>query len=308
MTSTYSTRHLLAATALVVGVAYYVCSPAGSDDRPASIAESTGTNGAANGAPGVIEPMAVTRVKPAQGSVDNDGKKHGPWTEPETSSGAARFYETGSYVHGKKDGTWSRWTAEAHKCGETTYREGKQHGPWWSETGSVSTRGNFVDGLEQGEFVMSMSNAKNGFKSTTKGVYLAGKKVGVWVDETDGPIARVEKHFEGGVITLSRGWHDNGILSFEQPYVDGKKDGVLRQWHRNGTLEREVNYRRGEQDGLATYWHANGMKEREADYRDGKQVGVYQAWREDGTLCDHWVEKDGRRTIFVRNGAAAPGR
>lgn len=58
----------------------------------------------------------------------------------------------------------------------------------------------------------------------------------------------VIKHYriaKAGRVTI-RGWYENGQLSYEDNYKQGKLDGVSRDWYESGQLRYERSYKQGE--------------------------------------------------------------
>ena len=57
---------------------------------------------------------------------------------------------------------------------------------------------------------------------------------------------------------LSRNWHENGKLSNENTYADGKLNGSSRTWNEYSQLIHEVTYVEGKENILARSWSKYG--------------------------------------------------
>ena len=67
-------------------------------------------------------------------------------------------------------------------------------------------------------------------------------------------------------------WHENGKVSIESNWKDGKKDGKWTEWHENGKLESEYTMKEDEISGLSKEWHENGQLEHERKYKYGEEI------------------------------------
>lgn len=86
--------------------------------------------------------------------------------------------------------------------------------------------------------------------------------------------------FSGKAVVI----HPNGQLSFENIYVNGKKEGLYRMWYQNGQLISESTYVNGVMEGVLREWHENGQLSSESTYVNGNLDGVVQDWYENGQL------------------------
>ena len=145
---------------------------------------------------------------------------------------------------------------------QTTYKDGKKHGPFvqYRWNGQLSEKGTYKDGKLDGPWFMYFENGRVSMKRT----YKDGKQHGpvVW-------------------------YHGNGQLQRKGTYKDGKRDGPWVMYHRNGQLRRKGTYKDGKRDGPWVFYESDGTKrmtrrissstERVYDegsgiYKDGKKV------------------------------------
>ena len=94
-----------------------------------------------------------------------------------------------------------------------------------------------------------------------------------------------------GTAVLKR---ENGQKWSEEPFKDGKRDGLSTEWHANGQKRSEDTFKDGKVEGLVTKWHPNGQKWIEGTYKDGKPEGLETWWYEDGQKREEATWKDGK--------------
>jgi antitoxin component YwqK of YwqJK toxin-antitoxin module len=158
-------------------------------------------------------------------------------------------------------------------------------------------KGEFVNGMKEGfhsiQYLYTgkatlFSNAEGQFKNNTyigewlfyyqsgmlqaKGVYVGSN------GERKGSTGVPNSEREG----LWRLWYENGQLSQEGNYLNGKAEGLWRLWHENGQLSLEGNYLNGKAEGLYRLWHENGQLSEEGNYLNGKVEGLWRFWNEKG--------------------------
>jgi antitoxin component YwqK of YwqJK toxin-antitoxin module len=160
-------------------------------------------------------------------------------------------------------------------------------------------KGEFVNGMKEGfhsiQYLYTgkdtlFSNAEGEFKNnkyTSEWLFYhpSGQLIGKGVyRESEG----TEKGRSGipikGREGLWRFWHENGQLSLERGYVNGKEEGLRRAWHENGQLSLEGSCVNGEAEGFWRSWHENGQLSLERGYVNGKEEGLRRAWHENGQL------------------------
>lgn len=283
----------------VVAVVAAVVMPSDPGEPPTT-AESDAPS--ATSATGATSPATPP---PATGQLDAEGRRHGEWREPSESGG----YSTGHYEHGNKHGVWSYYASDGTRTGETTYRNGLAHGPWWVETPAIQMSGHYVDGVEHGESRVKTAIA-DVMSSATIGSYDMGKKVGVWTTVTEsediGGTHRKEETYADGQIQAAVSTL-NGEQCEVVRYKDGEKHGKREVWHPGGVPALVEHYVAGVLDGPCQEWHSNGQIAGETEYRDGEEVGTHKTWDEQGRLIEHWVMEGKRRTVFVMRGKPYPG-
>ena len=51
----------------------------------------------------------------------------------------------------------------------------------------------------------------------------------------------------------------NGSLILEDPFTDGKRNGLNKTWYENGKLMSETEFKNDFRDGFERYWFDNGQ-------------------------------------------------
>ena len=97
-----------------------------------------------------------------------------------------------------------------------------------------------------------------------------------------------------------RYWYENGQLSKEATYKDGKKEGLHKSWYENRQLEKEATYKDGKKEELHKSWYEDGQLWWETTYKNGKPEGLYRVWYESGDLSKDATYKDGKKEGLFR--------
>lgn len=106
---------------------------------------------------------------------------------------------------------------------------------------------------------------------------------GKWVTYfVNGAVAH-DIQYKGGSYERFSAYYDNGQLTYEQRYVDGKIDGAEVGYHPSGKKAYEINHSAGKNVGRWVHWYPNGKLESEQTYVAGALDGKVIHWREDGT-------------------------
>ena len=99
--------------------------------------------------------------------------------------------------------------------------------------------------------------------------------------------------------------YENGKLSEEISYQEGKKEGLNTEWYDNGIPRLKQHWRDGLMQGKVIGWYENGEKEYIGQYesydwydswewRDAKEkVGLWKYYHENGQLKEEKNFKEG---------------
>ncbi|MEX2596927.1 MAG: hypothetical protein WEC59_08355 [Salibacteraceae bacterium] len=202
----------------------------------------------------------------AKGSLTPDGLRVGPWkeyyypSEKLKAEGEYRkgyrygewiyYFENGTIqqrgVYSSKEqpeGKWKWFYENGNILREEDFKQGKEHG-WlieYSDTGKIISRGEFVNGLEEGEWFYEVGD------HLEEGSYEGGLKQGEW---THSFISTGKQRFFGYYFDgLEQGEHiwfyDNGNKMLEGKYVSGVKEGEWRRYNKDGSIFVTIEYQSG---------------------------------------------------------------
>ncbi len=81
--------------------------------------------------------------------------------------------------------------------------------------------------------------------------------------------------------------HSNGILSWEQSFVNGMETGFIRRWYPNGQMKSEsppMNIK----NSIYREWYPNGRLQEIGRCIYGRTI-ERKHWDEVGNLTEHWL-------------------
>ena len=220
---------------------------------------------------------------------------------------------TGTYDHGKRNGTWSWFDRENNKEEEGDYDEGKKTGAWfeWFENKLVFS-GSYTDGKPDGDFVYYNRNGDElGRFTITDGTgmmytYYPNKKVATKAYLYQGELGgiyeelsfrlpqkvMVEGHYAGGQKHgWWREWDDNHDLVLEEHWRYGRLDGVVHKYDA-GQLLVESTYKRGKADGPYTEFR-NGKRALAGQFAADRRTGTWTTYDASGDVVLVATYKDG---------------
>jgi hypothetical protein len=82
--------------------------------------------------------------------------------------------------------------------------------------------------------------------------------------------------------------YDSGVLRFRYTRFmapDGTRwirHGLFVAYHENGVVSSEGSYNDGKEHGLWRDFHENGQQASEGSYHEGEEVGIWRFWGPDG--------------------------
>jgi len=119
------------------------------------------------------------------------------------------------------------------KAQKSIYVNCKRNGMtiWYTDTGTVKSKVNFVDGQENGIYTSYYDNGKE--KLIVK--YVNGQKDG-----------------------MQKLYYNNGVLGSQINYINGKREGVMTDWNMYGDKSSDVFYKNNYKVGLKKYYDKDG--------------------------------------------------
>ena len=189
---------------------------------------------------------------------------------------------------------------------------------------SVRVKGNYVVGLQNGEWIYYDSNGEiSSTESYKKGLkdgkwtkrngriiefYKDDKPFGHWEErDADGDLKRT-KEYSAKEAYIQKDYFSNGKVEEEKSYKNSKLDGVQKVFSEEGVLLSKEVYKDGEIQELETYSshgklvtkksykngilhgkyiqnQADRVKSLEGNYENGKESGIWRQYRGNGS----WV-------------------
>ncbi len=101
-------------------------------------------------------------------------------------------------------------------------------------------------------------------------------------------------------------YHENGNLSMEMNYKNGKLHGEERSYHPNGQLQNISSSYMGSYEGTFKYWYATGVLYQEGNYVNNNIEGNLTTYYPNGTLKEivffSKSVENGPYTFYHQNG------
>lgn len=121
--------------------------------------------------------------------IDDDGRKTGPWEEPDPNGGTT----SGHYIDGQRSGIWRHYFRDGALRSEAHYEHGELNGDciWYRQTGGLLQKGGFVNGDKHGVW---QRWTKDG-APIDEGTFDRGVKSGEWTYYApDGTVKKTTNH------------------------------------------------------------------------------------------------------------------
>jgi len=206
----------------------------------------------------------------AEGITDEKGYKQGKWKEfypsgqlkaegeylNDRKSGPWRFFhlngkdeQIGQYTKdGKPTGDWKWFYENGNILREESFIKGNPEGLMieYSDSGKIITKGNYTDGLREGEWLEIDGDEKS------VGVYRNGQKEGKWV------------------VT----YEENNRTASEGNYIDGLENGKFTSFHINGKVKEQGQYIMGNKDGNWKRYDTEGILITTFSYENGSEIKI----------------------------------
>ena len=210
----------------------------------------------------------------ASGKLNNKGLRIGNWREYYYPGGELKGegsyeegYRSGEWVYYFQDGSleqkgkysrkgkpnekWKWFYSTGQIMREETFKNGKENG-WlieYSDTGKVVTRGEYVDGLEEGDWFYEMGDHYQ------SGRYENGLKQGIWkhIYLTTEKTRFVGEFFDDLAQGKHTWYYDTGEKKLEGKFVSDVKEGEWKRYNSDGTVFVTIEYSSGKEvkvDGL----------------------------------------------------------
>jgi len=182
------------------------------------------------------------------------------------------------------------------------------------ETGSLLTRGRYVQGQKQGRWTTFTDNGK---RIASTGNYLNDWRDGIWeYYDTDNNLYLIVNYAQSPkrdfFITKDYG-NENGVYKRYFPdgsleelgyFKGGFNEGTIIRYYKNKKTALKGQYHKDLMDGQWVYYYPEGHIEREENYKMGKKHGIFRNYHPDGMLYHETTYKEDIETgprILQRN-------
>jgi len=98
----------------------------------------------------------------------------------------------------------------------------------------------------------------------------------------------------GHLIKTHTEKYDNGKVSGEGNYIDGKEEGSFVSYYESGKVKGEGRYVGGKEEGPFVSYYESGKIKGEANYVVGEKEGKVIAYYESGKIVDKDIYRDGK--------------
>ncbi len=106
-------------------------------------------------------------------------------------------------------------------------------------------------------------------------------------------IKKMERSGNKLVPVYQTEYFENGQISKEGPYKNGKRNGLWKTYYKTGELWSKIYFKNGLSDSVTTAYYTNGKIRYQGFYTKGQKSGTWKIFKEDGTIKElkHYVLK-----------------
>ena len=200
---------------------------------------------------------------------------------------------------GRKTGKWMAYHDNGKKRYEGTFREGYEIGTFRFYNGL----GNLVSELmysQKGTYADAKIFYNNGIVKA-EGRFHNRKKDGVWKYYSRSPhiLTKEESYKDGIKDGRWRVYYPEGQLLSEVFWKDGKRDGSWKEFFKNGDPSIEASFKNGKLEGEYVQFAIGRVVIKEGNYVNGKMDGIWFTYNDKGEL----VKKDRYSNGFLQQEA-----
>lgn len=204
----------------------------------------------------------------AEGILDESDVQQGDWKEYHSNG---QISGEGKYVNGVKVGEWKYYYPNGAKFEIGKYDDKGRpvgHWTWYYDDGKVRRESNFHIGRQDGDFVEYSDSGS----VITKGMYLDGLKEGVWFYQL-GNYRSVGKYTDDQQDSLWKEYYVNtGRLRFQGAYNLGRPDGKHTWYYPSGRVELEGTYATGLKEDKWKYYTDDNTLFLTITYKDDVEI------------------------------------
>jgi antitoxin component YwqK of YwqJK toxin-antitoxin module len=191
-----------------------------------------------------------------EGIYDEANKEQGPWKEYHPNG---QLKAQGEYKDGRRIGEWLFSYPNGKQEQKGKYdKKGKAQGiwKWFYESGNLLREENYLNDIQDG----MMTEYSDSGKVITKGQYIDGQKEGEWIYEL-GDYKEIGKYKADRRDGIWKHFYTpSGKLRFEGNFIDGNPDGKHVFYYQNGKVQEEGKYLVGRKEGNWEYYGEDAIK------------------------------------------------
>lgn len=180
-------------------------------------------------------------VLTGQGIVDEEGNKDGDWREFYTDGTTLR--SVGTYSKGKTVGNWKYYFENGKLESEGKFtKSGLLDGTWrwYFDDGSIRRVQSYIAGMEDGEYEEHDETGR----LIVKGQYTEGLEEGEWIYDFIN-YKELGSYKSGARFGKWKSFYADGTLKFEGDYIDDNLNGRVNWYWPNGKLKDQGNFVNG---------------------------------------------------------------
>jgi uncharacterized protein len=184
-------------------------------------------------------------VLTGQGIVDEEGNKDGDWREFYTDGTTLR--SVGTYSKGKTVGNWKYYFENGKLESEGKFtKSGLLDGTWrwYFDDGSIRRVQSYIAGMEDGEYEEHDETGR----LIVKGQYTEGLEEGEWIYDFIN-YKELGSYKSGARFGKWKSFYADGTLKFEGDYIDDNLNGRVNWYWPNGKLKDQGNFVNGSREG-----------------------------------------------------------
>ena len=249
--------------------------------------------------------------------------KHGPY---KSFYFDGKLLSEGNYTNNQLDGKYHIYFEDGTTKSEYNYLNGNLHGEQiiYHENGQIAQKDFYDYGQTHGR---DISYYDNGVMSHDR-TFVYGKLHGRYAFYDDSGALQLIRHYhddkligysyhdssgkEIEMIPLKHGsgkvkaYFDNGNVSREMEFFNGKLVNNYKAYYYNGTLEQEMKFVNGSYNGKIIEYHSNGKVKTEKNYLYDDLHGISKTYYKNGQLKDSqnylYDEKSGEGKLYSKEG------
>ncbi len=160
---------------------------------------------------------------------------------------------------------------------------------------------NFTDANDkkQGKWIitgkMAHKPAYTDDQKVEEGMYIGGKKTGIWKEYYPNNGLKSKITFDNGRPNgYAIMYHDNGKIKEEGLWQMSRWVGDYKLYYENGQVQQEFKFTQGgKREGVQKYYYESGQLMIEGNWQGGKESGIIKEYYENGDIREEKMFNDG---------------